>query len=100
MAYGVEIFNASGATRLGTDTDTTILVASGSSTYAGSTQVNITVPSVGGDGTSYAMLSGGNSTAVAGEIVQLEMTTQTNLRITWFSGATTSDYVAYTVYHR
>ena len=100
MSYGVEIFNQSGQTRLGTDTATLVLVASGSSTYAGTSVVNVPVPDMSGAGTSYAIRTGGSENGLAGEVVKLSMSTQTNLRIEWFSGATSFDYISYVVYHR
>ena len=100
MAYGVEIFNASGQTRLDPNTSTAVLVASGSATYAGTTVVNVTVPAISGSGTSYAIRTGGSENGLAGEVVKLSMSTQTNLRIEWFAGANTSDFIAYAVYHR
>ena len=100
MTYGVEIFNESGQTRLGTDTSTLVLVASGSATYTGTTVVNVTVPAISGSGTSYAIRTGGSENGLAGEVVKLSMSTQTNLRIEWFAGANSFDYISYAVYHR
>ena len=100
MSYGVEIFNQSGQTRLDSSTSTLVLVASGSATYAGTTVVNVTVPAISGSGTSYAIRTGGSENGFAGEVVKLSMSTQTNLRIEWFAGANTSDFIAYAVYHR
>ena len=102
MSYGVEIFNQSGQTRLDSSTSTLVLVASGSDgLYAGTTVVNVTVPELnGGSGTSYAIRTGGSENGFAGEVVKLSMSTQTNLRIEWFAGANTSDFIAYAVYHR
>ena len=100
MSYGVEIFNQSGQTRLDSSTSTLVLVASGSATYAGTTVVNVTVPAINGSGTSYAIRTGGSENGLAGEVVKLSMSTQTNLRIEWFAGANTSDFITYAVYHR
>lgn len=100
MSYGVEIFNESGQTRLGTSTSTLVLVASGSATYSGTAVVNVTVPAISGSGTSYAIRTGGSENGLAGEVVKLSMSTQTNLRIEWFSGAHSFDYISYAVYHR
>lgn len=100
MTYGVEIFNESGQTRLGTDTSTLVLVASGSATYTGTTVVNVTVPAISGSGTSYAIRTGGSENGLAGEVVKLSMSTQTNLHIEWFAGANSFDYISYAVYHR
>ena len=100
MSYGVEIFNESGQTRLSVNTSTLVLVASGSATYAGTTVVNVTVPAISGSGTSYAIRTGGSENGLAGEVVKLSMSTQTNLRIEWFAGANSLDYISYAVYHR
>ena len=100
MSYGLEIFNESGQTRLDTSTSTLVLVASGSASYTGTTVVNVTVPAISGSGTSYAIRTGGSENGLAGEVVKLSMSTQTNLRIEWVAGASSFDYISYAVYHR
>lgn len=98
MAYGIEIFNASGQTRLSTGTSTGVLVAVGTVNYSGSSTSTITVPDIGGSGTSYALIAGASTNFT--EVAQIAMTTQTTVTVTWWSGASVSDFVNYVVYHR
>ena len=98
MAYGVEIFNASGQTRLDTTTSTGVLVAVGTVNYSGSSTSTITVPDIGGSGTSYAMIAG--QSPVINQVASIAMTTQTTVTVTWWSGASVTDFVNYVVYHR
>lgn len=98
MAYGIEIFNASGQTRLNTGTSTGILVAVGTVSYSGSSTSTITVPAIGGSGTSYALISGQSPSIT--QVGRIAMTNQTTATVTWWSGANVTDFVNYVVYHR
>ena len=98
MSYGVEIYNGSGQLRLGTATSTTLLVAIGTAFYTGSSSTTISIPAVSGSGTSYGMASFKSTNYT--EYATITMPTQTSLKIDWWTGASSSDFIVYAVYHR
>jgi len=98
MSYGVEIFNEFNQTRLDASTSTALLVAIGTVFYSGNSSTIISIPAVNGSGTSYGMASF-KSTSYS-EYATITMPTQTSLKIDWWAGASSSDFIVYAVYHR
>lgn len=96
--YGVEIYNGNNQVRLGTTTATTLLVAIGTAYYSGNSSTYVSVPAISGSGTTYAV--GSFRSSNTSEYATVTMINQTLMKIGWWSGATSSDFVVYAVYHR
>lgn len=96
--YGVEIYNGNNQIRLESTTATTLLVAVGTAYYSGSSSTYVSVPAVSGSGTTYGV--GSFRSSNTSEYATITMPTQSLMKIDWWSGATSNDFVVYAVYHR